>query len=75
VTRVLVEGGGVLAAGLLRAGLVDRVALYRAPLLLGADATPSVAPLGLQRLAEAPGFRLLDALDLGPDRFEHYGRR
>jgi diaminohydroxyphosphoribosylaminopyrimidine deaminase / 5-amino-6-(5-phosphoribosylamino)uracil reductase len=75
VTRVLVEGGGVLAAGLLRAGLVDRVALYRAPLLLGADATPAVAPLGLQRLAEAPGFRLLEALDLGPDRFEHYGRR
>jgi diaminohydroxyphosphoribosylaminopyrimidine deaminase/5-amino-6-(5-phosphoribosylamino)uracil reductase len=75
ITRVLVEGGGVLAAGLLRAALVDRLALYRAPLLLGADARPAIAPLGLERLAEAPAFRLLEALDLGPDRFELYGRR
>jgi len=75
VTRVLVEGGGVLAAGLLRAGLVDRLALYRAPLLLGADARPGVAPLGLQRLADAPLFGLLEALDLGPDRFELYARQ
>ena len=75
LTRVLVEGGGHLAGNLLLAGLVDRLALYRAPLLLGADARAGVAPLGLQRLADAPGFRLLEALDLGPDRFEHYGRR
>ena len=75
LTRVLVEGGGVLAAGLLAAGLVDRLALYRAPIVLGADARPAVAPLGLEQLAQAPAFRLIEALDLGADRFELYGRR
>ncbi len=75
LTRVLVEGGGQLAAALLAAGLVDRLAIYHAPLLLGGDARPGIAPLGLERLADASGFALLEAQDLGPDRFAHYARR
>lgn len=75
LTRVLVEGGGQLAAGLLSAGLVDRLAVYHAPLLLGGDARPGVAPLGLERLADAPAFASLERLALGPDCYELFGRR
>ncbi len=75
ITRLLVEGGGQLAAGLLSAGLVDRLAVYHAPLLLGGDARPGVAALGLQHLADAPAFRLLEQASLGEDRYALYGRR
>lgn len=44
VLGVLVEGGGELAAGLLDAGLVDRVAFFIAPRLLGGRAAPG--PVG-----------------------------
>jgi diaminohydroxyphosphoribosylaminopyrimidine deaminase/5-amino-6-(5-phosphoribosylamino)uracil reductase len=56
LTRLLVEGGGQLAASLLRAGLVDRLVWMRAPRVIGGDGIPAVAALGLDRLAGAPGF-------------------
>jgi diaminohydroxyphosphoribosylaminopyrimidine deaminase/5-amino-6-(5-phosphoribosylamino)uracil reductase len=55
---VLVEGGGGLAAALLRARLVDRIHVLLAPLLLGGDARAAVGELALARLASAP--RLAD---------------
>ncbi len=51
LTRVLVEGGGRLAAGLLRAGLVDRVAWFHAPGVVGGDGVAAVAAMGLERIA------------------------
>ena len=56
LTRVLVEGGAVLAATLLRADLVDRIAWFRAPSLIGGDGLPAVSGFGLERLADAPRF-------------------
>ena len=56
ITRLLVEGGGTLAAALFRAGLVDRLAWVHAPLLIGGDSIPAIAGLGLRALADAPGF-------------------
>ncbi len=49
--EVLVEGGGVLAAALLRAGLVDELHWFAAPALLGGDARPGVGPLQVAALA------------------------
>ena len=54
ITRLLIEGGARLAAALLRARLVDRLAWFHAPLLIGGDGTSAVAALGLDRLADAP---------------------
>ena len=49
VMEVLCEGGGELAGSLLRAGLVDRLVLFYAPVVLGdASARPGFA--GLDRL-------------------------
>jgi diaminohydroxyphosphoribosylaminopyrimidine deaminase/5-amino-6-(5-phosphoribosylamino)uracil reductase len=67
LTEVLVEGGGELAATLLREELVDELCWFVAPRLLGGDARPAVGRLGLRELAAAPGFALREARRLGPD--------
>lgn len=74
VGRVLVEGGGQLAASLVRAGAVDRLEWFRAPVLLGAEGRPAVATLALDRLAEAPRWRRIALRELGPDLWESYER-
>ena len=74
LTRVLVEGGGRLAAALLRSGLVDRLAWFRAPRLIGGDGLPAVAAFGVDSLSTAPGFARLAALAVGPDLLETYRR-
>lgn len=73
VDHLLVEGGAQAAAGFLRANLVDRLLLYRAPVLLGGK--PGLADLGLKSLADAHGrWRLVEARTLGSDRLEVYER-
>jgi diaminohydroxyphosphoribosylaminopyrimidine deaminase/5-amino-6-(5-phosphoribosylamino)uracil reductase len=67
ITRLLVEGGATVAASLLSTGLVDRLHLYEAPILLGAEALPGVAALGLRHLAEASRWRRVEERRLGDD--------
>jgi diaminohydroxyphosphoribosylaminopyrimidine deaminase / 5-amino-6-(5-phosphoribosylamino)uracil reductase len=67
ITRLLVEGGGRLAAALARARLVDRLAWVHAPLLIGNDGIPAIADLGLEVLADAPGFERLSTETVGED--------
>ncbi|QFG38660.1 diaminohydroxyphosphoribosylaminopyrimidine deaminase /5-amino-6-(5-phosphoribosylamino)uracil reductase [Paracoccus pantotrophus] len=67
LTRVLCEGGGVLAAALLRAGLVDQLIGYSAGLVLGGDGRAGIGVLGLERLADAPRFRLAETRRIGLD--------
>ncbi len=56
LTRILAEGGGTLAAGLLRADLVDRLAWFHAPGIIGGDGWPSAASFGVTALATMPRF-------------------
>lgn len=70
--RILIEGGGTLAASFLRAGLVDRIEWFRAPIALGAEGRPALGELGVMRLADAPRFIRLDAALVGPDIWERY---
>jgi diaminohydroxyphosphoribosylaminopyrimidine deaminase/5-amino-6-(5-phosphoribosylamino)uracil reductase len=72
LTRLLVEGGGRLAAALLRAGLVDRLVWLHAPLLLGGDGIPAVAALGLDKLAAAPRFERVASEPVGADVLSTY---
>jgi len=74
VTRVLAEGGSHLAASLLRDSLVDRLAWFRAPRLIGGDGIPAVAAFGLERLADAPGFARGQSIEAGEDVLETYRR-
>nr|WP_010124196.1 bifunctional diaminohydroxyphosphoribosylaminopyrimidine deaminase/5-amino-6-(5-phosphoribosylamino)uracil reductase RibD [Sphingomonas sp. KC8] len=71
---ILVEGGAGAAAAFLAADLVDRLAIYRAPILIGGG-KPGLADIGLVHLGEAHGrWRLHDARTLGSDRLEVYER-
>lgn len=56
LTRLLVEGGATLAAALLRADLVDRVAWFHAPSIMGADGWPAAQAFGVADLAAMPRF-------------------
>lgn len=67
VTRVLAEGGAGLAAGLLRAGLVDRLVWFHAPGVMGAEGWPSAGPLGVAALAAMPRFRRVATEAMGED--------
>lgn len=54
IQSLLVEAGGGLNGALLRAGLVDRLLLFVAPLLFGgSDGVPLCSGSGVARLAEA----------------------
>ena len=72
--HLLVEGGARTAAAFLRADLVDRLLLYRAPVLIGGG-LPALGDLGLTALTDAHGrWRAIDARRLGADRLEVYER-
>ena len=74
VDHLLVEGGAGTAAAFLRADLVDRLLLYRAPILIG-EGRPALDDIGIRSLAGAHGrWRLRDARQLGSDRLEVYER-
>lgn len=66
LTRVLCEGGAALAGGLLLAGLVDRIAWFHAPCILGGDALAAVAPLAAT-LATMPRFQRMTGRPAGAD--------
>jgi diaminohydroxyphosphoribosylaminopyrimidine deaminase / 5-amino-6-(5-phosphoribosylamino)uracil reductase len=74
VTRVLAEGGAGIAAGLLRAGLVDRVAWFHAPGVMGGDGLPAVRPLPLTTLSAMPRFRRVASRAVGEDWLTEFER-
>lgn len=74
LTRVFCEGGGTLAASLLAAGLVDRLALFTGGLAIGAEGRPSLGAMGLGTLDEAPRFRLSEVRALGGDTLQMWDR-
>ena len=75
LTRVLLEGGGELARAFLAAGLLDRIAWFHAPKLLGADGLPAIGALGLERVAHAPSLRLRSVRALGDDTLVEFACR
>ena len=74
LTRLLVEGGGMLAAALLKADLVDRIHWFRAPAVMGGDGVPAVAALGAEDPGRAPRFHLHARREAGSDIWEVWRR-
>ncbi len=67
LTRILSEGGGTVAAALVRAGLVDELAWFSGGVLIGGDGHPALAPIGLESLSQAPRPSLRDSQTLCND--------
>jgi diaminohydroxyphosphoribosylaminopyrimidine deaminase/5-amino-6-(5-phosphoribosylamino)uracil reductase len=74
LTRVLVEGGGHLAACLVRGDLVDRLRWYRAAGIMGGDGVPGIASYGVDALAMMRRFRRTGIRPVGEDMLESYVR-
>jgi diaminohydroxyphosphoribosylaminopyrimidine deaminase/5-amino-6-(5-phosphoribosylamino)uracil reductase len=74
VQYLLVEGGAQTASAFLKAGLVDRLMLYRAPILIGAGKA-CLGDIGLDALGDAHGvWQKCEARALGLDTLEVYDR-
>lgn len=75
VNDLLVEGGAGTASSFLAGDLVDRLLIYRAPILIGAG-KPALGPIGLAGLAAAHGrWRRAETRELGIDTLEVYERQ
>lgn len=71
---LFVEGGAGAAASFLAADMVDRLLIYRAPIVIG-NGLPGVGDIGLESLAEAHGrWRNVDRRTLGSDAADVYER-
>jgi diaminohydroxyphosphoribosylaminopyrimidine deaminase/5-amino-6-(5-phosphoribosylamino)uracil reductase len=74
VNDLLVEGGSSTATAFLSADLVDRILIYRAPIIVG-EGKSSFGYVGLDTIADAHDrWRLVDEQRLGVDRLEVYER-
>lgn len=67
LTRVLCEGGGMLAASLIKAQLVDEFAIFTAGLALGATGRAAIGPLDIDAMADHPRFQLHSTQRIGAD--------
>ena len=75
VSRLLVEGGGQLAASFIQAGAVDVIEWFRAPVILGGDGRNGIGPLGLTDLKLSKHFTRASISELGDDVHERYERK
>jgi diaminohydroxyphosphoribosylaminopyrimidine deaminase / 5-amino-6-(5-phosphoribosylamino)uracil reductase len=74
VNDLLVEGGAGAATAFLSADLVDRLLIYRAPILIG-EGKQALGYIGLTSLADAHGrWEMGETRMLGIDRLEVYER-
>jgi diaminohydroxyphosphoribosylaminopyrimidine deaminase/5-amino-6-(5-phosphoribosylamino)uracil reductase len=75
VNDLLVEGGSTTATAFLAEDLVDRILIYRAPIIVG-EGKSSFGYVGLDAIADAhERWSLVDEQRLGVDRLEVYERR
>src|SRR5205814_10176139 len=74
VNDLLVEGGSGAATAFLAEDLVDRILIYRAPVIVG-EGKSSFGYIGLDAIADAHGrWRFVGERKLGVDRLEVYER-
>jgi diaminohydroxyphosphoribosylaminopyrimidine deaminase/5-amino-6-(5-phosphoribosylamino)uracil reductase len=72
IRSLLVEGGAELAGALLANGLVDRLVIFQAPVVLGAGSPSAFAHVPAFALPDAPRWRVVARRAIGPDLMTVY---
>ncbi len=67
MTRVLLEGGGTVAASFLKADLIDRIYWFSAPKVIGSEGYPSLGQTGINHLVQSPAFTQHSNYGMGAD--------
>jgi diaminohydroxyphosphoribosylaminopyrimidine deaminase/5-amino-6-(5-phosphoribosylamino)uracil reductase len=75
VIQALVEGGSSLHHSLLNAALIDAMAIYVGPKVLGSEANPMFGETALKTLQDAPTFQLTGSHHLGDTMRLDYSRK
>jgi diaminohydroxyphosphoribosylaminopyrimidine deaminase/5-amino-6-(5-phosphoribosylamino)uracil reductase len=75
ITRVLIEGGASVATSFVKAGLVDRIAWFRAPVLSGDDGLPGLFGMDIETIGELKQFRRVAIETVGQDILESYAHQ
>jgi len=75
ITRLMVEGGPMIAASFLAADLVDEASLLRGPTAIGPDGIDALEELPLTALTQSPHLRSREVETLGADSLETFERR
>lgn len=75
ITRVMVEGGAILAAALVRGDLVDEAAIFHGIRPIGADGIDALEGLPLAALTQAGALAARAVELIGQDRVETFFRR
>jgi diaminohydroxyphosphoribosylaminopyrimidine deaminase / 5-amino-6-(5-phosphoribosylamino)uracil reductase len=74
ITRLMVEGGPIVAAAFLAADLVDEAALLRGPAAIGADGIDALEGMPLAVLTASPALRLRETETVDADAIETFER-
>jgi diaminohydroxyphosphoribosylaminopyrimidine deaminase/5-amino-6-(5-phosphoribosylamino)uracil reductase len=72
ILSLMVEGGAGLAASFLSGDYVDRLVIFRAPIILGAGALGAFSAIASQEAGHAPRFKLLETRALDNDVLSVY---
>lgn len=72
LTRLLIEGGGVIAAAFLKLGLIDEIFWYRASKIIGGDGRPAIAGMGIEEMQETRRMSRIFLDSVGDDVVERY---
>jgi diaminohydroxyphosphoribosylaminopyrimidine deaminase/5-amino-6-(5-phosphoribosylamino)uracil reductase len=72
ITRLMVEGGPMLAAAFIAADLVDEAVLFHAPKIVGSDGVDALASDAMEALTGR--LKLVGSEPVGPDRQANYAR-
>lgn len=75
ILSLMVEGGAGLAASFLAGEHVDRLVIFRAPIVLGEGALGAFSGIASQEIEHAPRFSLLETRSLGDDVMSVYSVR
>lgn len=75
VLSLMVEGGAGLAASFLAGDYVDRLVIFRAPIILGEGALGAFSGIAAQEVEHAPRFTLIESRPVGDDVMSVYAVR